>query len=155
MKTHTIAVLVCLLTTTLSASVGPSISIGERARGSAVVVLATVTDVQSRFGTTAFGDQVILSDLRLDVGETLKGQSNQNLTVTIEGGEVGELTLRVSDMPVMRSGERAVFFLDRAGNGHVLHGRGSGVLKVDEADRVRGTDLTVDDVRRSVRAVSR
>ncbi len=152
---HASAATFCLLTATLSASAGQDVSLEARAKGSQAVVIATVEDVRSRFGSNTYGDQVILSDLQLDVAEKLKGDVPSVVTVTIEGGQLGELALRVSDMPEMRAGERAVFFLDRSAKGLSLHGRGLGVLKLDEAGRVRGTDLTVDDVRRSVRDASK
>jgi hypothetical protein len=152
MTKHMIAALLCLYTTALSAAIGPPVSVEARAKGSQVVVIAAVAEVRSRFGANAFGDQVILSDLQLNVAESLKGQASPTITVTVEGGKVGELALRVSDIPVMETGERAVFFLDRAPNGHLLHERGLGVLKIDNSNRVRNTNLTVDDVRRSVRA---
>jgi len=120
-----------------------------------MVVLATVTNVHPRFGTNSFGDQIILSDVQVDVDESLKGQATATLTVTVEGGQIGDLTLKVSDMPVMRPGERAIFFLERSASSLVLHGRGSGVLKVDGGDRVPDINVTVDDVKRAVRAAGR
>jgi hypothetical protein len=74
--------------------------------------------------------------------------------VAVEGGTVGDLTLKVSDMPALNSGDRAVFFLDDDGNGngnHIPHDRGRGVLKLTEADRVEGTTLTLDAVREQIR----
>ena len=60
-------------------------------------------------------------------------------SVTIEGGTVGDLTLEVSDMPVMEEGDRAVVFLeDSKKGGYVPHRRGSGVMKVDREQRRRG-----------------
>ena len=45
-----------------------------------------------------------------------------------------------------------MFFLDDDGSGmHVPHDRGRGVLKLDGADRVEGTTLSLDDVRQQVR----
>ena len=155
MKRCVLAAVLCFSTTLASASDGPPVSVETRAKGSQTVVLATVTNVNSRFGTNSFGDQIIVSDVQVDVAETLKGQANDTLTVTVEGGQINDLTLKVSDMPVMRPGERAVFFLERSASSLVLHGRGSGVLRVDSADRVPEANLTVDDVRRAIRAAGR
>ena len=68
---------------------GPEPSLADRARGAGRVVVAQVVDVQSRFGTNRFGDQLILSTLVLDVEETLKGPAGRTLNVEIEGGTVG------------------------------------------------------------------
>jgi hypothetical protein len=155
MKRCVFAAAVCFSATFAWASDGPSIPVDVRAKGSQTVVVATVTAVHPRFGTNSFGDQVILSDLQMDVAETMKGQAGATLTVTVEGGQIGDLTLKVSDMPVMQPGERAIFFLERSAGNLVLHGRGSGVLKVDRGDRIPDSNLTVDDVRRTVRAAGR
>jgi len=142
------------------------VDLGERARRSAEVVLATVLDVQGSFETNAFGDQLIVSNARVRVDERLKASSEPSrtgpvetgtvLTVQVEGGTVGDLTLSVSDVPTIEAGERAVLLLDRLEAGtYVPHDRGRGILKLDERDRVHGTDMTLDDVRASVRAAGR
>ena len=56
-------------------------------------------------------------------------------------------------MPAVHSGDRGVFFLEDDGSGmHVPHDRGRGVLKLAQTDHVEGTSLTLDDIRRQVRA---
>jgi hypothetical protein len=47
-----------------------------------------------------------------------------------------------------------VFFLDANGNGHVPHGRGRGILKLDDDDRVEGQDLTLAQVKDAVRGAN-
>jgi hypothetical protein len=75
-------------------------------------------------------------------------------TVTVEGGTVGDLTLRVSDMQELKEGERAVFFLDADGISNVPHGRGRGILKLDDNDHVQGSTLTLDQVKDAVRGAN-
>ena len=66
------------------------------------------------------------------------------------------LTLRVSSLPLIQGGERAVFFLDRgAGSGHVPHLRGQGILFLDEQDMVRDSSLRLTDIRIRARAAGR
>ena len=143
----------CVATVTLSASQGPLVDVGTRAKGSEHVVVAAVADVRSSFDVSPHGDHVIVSHLQLQVEETLKGASATALTLTMEGGTVGDLTMRVSDMPTLQVGERAVFFLDSAASGdHRSHGRGLGILKLDASDRIQGSTLTRGDVRSMVRA---
>jgi len=141
-------VLVCLLATTVASAQSLPVDIGVRAKEASRIVVATVREVISRFGTNASGDQLIYSDVSLDVSETLKGAHVQILTVTVEGGEIGDLALRVSDIPVVRRGERAVYFLDRSPRGEwVPHRRGLGILKLDGADRLPQNDLTLPQAR--------
>ena len=135
------------------ASSGASTDVNARARGAKKIVVATVTDVQSRFDVSPFGDELIVSDLLVRVDDTLKGTAVPSLTVAVEGGTVGELTLNVSDMPALKRGERAVFFLDETAAGkHVPRQRGAGVLKIDGSGRVREMDLTLAEAKAKIRA---
>ena len=118
------------------------------------IVVARISDVHSSFATNRFGDQLIVSNAVLEVLETLKGAPEAVTSVTVEGGTVGDLTLRVSDLPQVKEGDRAVFFLDANGNGHVPHGRGHGILKLDDDDRVEGQDLTLAQVKDAVRGAN-
>ena len=125
----------------------------ERARGAKKVILGTVTDVHSTFDVNDYGDRLIVSNALMHVDETLKGAHEPSVTVTVEGGTVGDLKLSVSDMPVMTVGERAVIFLDDTNRGgHVPHGRGYGVLMLNANNNVEGTTITLDDIKNAVEA---
>ena len=125
------------------------VEIPDRIRGAERVVVAQVGHVESHFQRNHYGDELIVSRVVLEVGETLKGSHAPTLTFSIEGGTVGEVTMRVSDLPELEPGERAVFFLDRGeADLHVPHLRGQGILKLDDSDRVEGTSLTLDMIRR-------
>ena len=138
---------------TVSASNESKADVGERAKGAKKVVLATVSDVRAEMGHNDYGDSLILSRVTMRVNETMKGAHEANVSVTIEGGTVGDLTLEVSDMPVMEEGDRAVVFLeDSKKGGYVPHRRGLGVMKVDGNNDIEGTDLSLDDVRAAVKA---
>jgi hypothetical protein len=154
MKRTALALLtLCLTAATVVAKVDARPDVGERAKGSAKVVLATVTDVEAAFGENAYGDRLILSQVTMRVEETMKGPHEAAVVVTLEGGTVGDLTLKVSDMPTLEKGKRAVLFLNSApGGGYVPHGRGSGVVEVDATDRGVEEDLTVDNIRTAVKA---
>jgi hypothetical protein len=70
----------------------------------------------------------------------------------LEGGTVGEVTLRVTDLEPLETGDCAVFFLDRGqADLHVPHLRGQGILKLDDLNRVKGTSLTLDMIREMAR----
>jgi hypothetical protein len=96
-----------------------------------------------------------VSVVRVAVSETLKGQVDPALDVEVEGGTIGDLTLRVSDQVSFTPGERAVFYLKRNVRGaFVPHLRGQGLLKLDASDRVPGSSLTLDEIRREAAAGS-
>ena len=123
------------------------------ARSASDVVVGTISDVTSRMGTNAAGDRLIYSDLVVDLSETLKGDLRGSVTVTVEGGEVGGLTLAVSDIPALRRGDRALFFLIRNASGEwAVYGRGGGVMKIDAAGRLGNGPLTLDSARTQIRS---
>jgi hypothetical protein len=143
----------CATVATLAASDGAGVSVGERARGAKAVVVGSVEDVTTRFETNQWGDRLIVSDAVVHVEETLKGSSAGVVTMTVEGGTIGDLTLSVSDIPTIERGERAVLFLEEDAQGrHRPHRRGLGILKLDRGNRVRGNGMTLDEVRRQVRS---
>jgi hypothetical protein len=154
MRAALVLLVVCAATaSTVSASIGFPVGVEARARGASRVVVATVSDVYSRFDTNEFGDQLIISQVLLNVDESLKGTAATVVAVDVEGGTIGDLTLRVSDMPTVRTGERGVFFLSPGkGATYLLHRRGLGLLKLDANGKVRGSDMTIADVRAAVRA---
>ena len=47
-----------------------------------------------------------------------------------------------------------MFFLDDDGIGHVPHGRGRGILKLDDGDKVTGSNLTLQQVKDAVRGAN-
>ena len=154
MKKVLVSVSFSLMTAVVHGDVRPATDVPTRAQGAKRVVVARVLDVEAHFQTNRFGDQLIVSNALLEVQETLKGAPAATLRVVVEGGTVGDLTLKVSDMPALHFGDRAVFFLDDGDPGlHVPHDRGRGVLKLETTDRVQGSALTLDDVRQQVRSV--
>ena len=137
----------------LSAESAVPVDLATRARGAARVVVGSVERVRPEYQRNEFGDEIIVSVAEVRVREVLKGtgRAGDALTVDVEGGTVNGITLRVSDMPTMGAGEAAVFFIARNGQGrNVPHLRGQGVLKLDDSGRVRGSSVTVDDVRQAV-----
>ena len=132
------------------ADVGPPVDVATRARGAGKVVVARIVDVRAQFETNRFGDQLIVSHAVLEVLETLKGAPEATLQVAVEGGTVGDLTLKVSDLPSITEGERAIFFLEASGNRHTPYGRGRGIMKLTGGDQVDGTTMSLDDVRQQV-----
>ena len=156
MRTVLALLVVCATVVTTSASTERPVDVGTRAKRAERIVVAVVEDVIPRFDVNEFGDRLIVSQAWVRVSETLKGTQADVLSVDVEGGTIGDLTLTVSDMPSLRKGDRAVFFLDSNKAGaNKPHDRGQGVLKVDAGGRVQGVNMTLSDLRSTVRAALR
>ena len=156
-----VSVIVCLCGLLLGsahdlfAGQGAPVPIEERARGAERVAVGRVTAVTPAWQVNEFGDRLIVSTVHLAVDEHLKGPAAATLDVEVEGGTIGDLTLHVSDQEPLAPGERAVFFLTRGPRGAFRpHLRGQGLLKLDSANRVPGSSLTLDDIRRAVAAAN-
>jgi hypothetical protein len=130
-----------------------AVPLAERARGAERVVVGRVAAVTPEWRTNEFGDRLIVSLVRVAVDETLKGQPQPSVDVEVEGGTIGEVTLRVSDLASFTPGDRAVFYLRRSPRGSLVpHLRGQGLLKLDRSGRVPGSSLTLQEIRRTVAA---
>jgi len=120
-------------------------ALAVRFEGAERVVVGSVAGLRSGFGTNEHGDRLILTRVTLEVRETLRGEARRTATFEMEGGSVGEVTLEVSDMPTLATGERGVFALRRSAAGiWVPNRRGLGIL--------RGPGLDLERVRRVVTA---
>ena len=154
----TAALLLALAAGTADARQRPAVgaaTIEERTAGAERVVVAAVESVTADYQTNEFGDRLIVSHARLAVQEAIKG-STEPLTIDYEGGTVDGVTLHVSSLPVLRPGERGVFFVTRGKKGEFRpHLRGQGILKLDPQDHVPNSSLTLTDVRRMVSSVAR
>jgi hypothetical protein len=134
----------------LAASFIP-VSLPDRARGAASVVIASVESVSATWETNEYGDRLIVSHVALQIGETLKGRPAQRVSMDLEGGTLDGLTLEVSSLPKLSPGERAVFFLTPGPNGHNQpYLRGQGILKLDATDHVPHSSLDLDTIRQAV-----
>jgi hypothetical protein len=132
---------------TLTATGFRPVPIEERARGAARIVVATVAETSSRYERNELGDELIVTYARLQVEEVIKGPA-AHVTIAVEGGTVDGVTLRVSSLPTLARGERAVFFLTPGRGGEFRpHLRGQGILKLDSQNRVPGSSLTLDQIR--------
>jgi len=148
-----VVMMFCVTTSALAQDAGPSGEVARLSRGAAKVIVGRVIDVLARFESNRFGDQLIVSHAVMEVSETLKGGPQAIVNVALEGGTVGDLTLEVSDMPIMEVGDEAVMFLDAPAQGDATpHDRGRGVMKLDGRRRVRGGGPSLDEVRGQVRA---
>lgn len=80
----------------------------------------------------------ILTDAQVSVSQTLKGQAADEITVTLPGGNVGELTSVLVGGAALVPGRRYVLFLDRVNLAGVMgvlmiHDHGQGAFDVEMA----------------------
>lgn len=150
------ALAVCLVVLAVSAHADaqpPAASAAMRARGAEEVVVGRVTSVTPVWRTNEYGDRLIVSVVHVDVDETLKGTPRRAVDVEIEGGTIGTLTLRVSDLDEFTPGDRAVFYLRHNRRGALVpHMRGLGLQKLDAAGRTRRSGTSLDQIRRDLRS---
>jgi len=131
------------------ASSGHFATLDERIQGSQTVVVASAHSVTPGWRQNAYGDRLIVSRVELDVEETLKGSGTaRSVSMDLEGGTLDGFTLKVSDLPELAPGERAVFFLDQQQDGTTTpHLRGQGILKLNQNNVVIGSSLSLDNIR--------
>src|SRR5262245_31452890 len=92
-----IALAMCL-PPSLAAAQQLNVPVADRARGAEQVVVGHVSSVTPTWRNNDFGDRLIVSVVHVIVDETLKGSSQSAIDVEVEGGTIGSLTLRVSDL---------------------------------------------------------
>ena len=142
----------CLMPS-LAAAQQLTLPASDRARGAEQVVVGHVSSVTPIWRDNDFGDRLIVSVLHVIVDETLKGAAQSAVDVEVEGGTIGSLTLRVSDLDTFARGDRGVFYLQHNRRGGLVpHRRGLGLQKLDSTGHVYGSTTTLDQIRRDVRA---
>src|SRR5881275_2730156 len=130
-----------------SAQHGLPVSVADAARGADRVVVGQVIRADAVQQTNSYGDVLIVSHTAVRVDEALKGAAAGTIVIDIEGGTVNGITMRVSDMPNVQAGDRAVFFVDQGASGHfVPHLRGHGILKVNASGGVENSNLSLEEI---------
>ena len=72
------------------------------------IVIGHVVDMQSRWNEDR---DYIFTYVTVHVDEYVKGGGERSVTIKIPGGAIGDLQLRVSDIPEFAVGEKVVLFL--------------------------------------------
>jgi len=142
----------------MPADSGQVATLDERIAGAERVVVATAKTVTPEWRENRHGDRLIVSRIQLEIEEPLKGGGTTADVVWMEmdGGTLDGLTLRVSTLPLIQRGERAVFFLDQISRGVFSpHLRGQGILSLDDYDLVRGSSLRLDEIRTRARVLAK
>ncbi len=96
------------------------------------IVHGTVRRVESRWS----GDgRRIVTDVEIQVTESLKGQAGNMVLVTQPGGQVGDIGQKVSGLASFTPGEEVVLFLERRGTqAFRVSGMAQGKYKVQRSE---------------------
>jgi len=96
---------VLLLVPLARAGVRP-LSLQDLCTGATRIVVGQVTDLRPQWE-----GNLIVTRVQLSLESSLKGSGGDSVVFTVPGGTVGQVSLRVSEAPRFRVGERVVVFL--------------------------------------------
>jgi len=99
----------------LSMGLMRALTVKDLTGNSDVVIRGTVEKMES-FWTGEDSRRTIVTRGIVSVSEIIAGgPSGDKVIVQYEGGQVGDLVLKVSDMPVITAGEEVILFLKKTG----------------------------------------
>ena len=140
------AILITLFSSTVSFGIMEGLSTEFLTSSSDIVIDGNVDKIKSFWNKnrTSIFTRVIITSTSVIKG----GQSQQEVVVEHEGGEVGSMGYRVSDVAPFRNGERVILFLKsdkskNAGSAFHIVGKGQGKYTVgsDGVARKRGFSI--------------
>jgi hypothetical protein len=77
------------------------------------IVVGLVEDVAGYYDVNEWGDELIFSRVEVRVDNNIKGRAEHRLAFSVEGGQVGDLALHVSESPVLTRGESVKLYLKK------------------------------------------
>jgi hypothetical protein len=119
-----------------------AVDVPTLARGSDAVVRGTVTRIESKWT----GDHArIVTEIEVEVAQTIKGIPAEKLTVVQPGGAVGDIGQSVSGTASFKHGEEVVLFLERRPGGTFLvSGMAQGKFRVERSSDGRAAYAVPD-----------
>ena len=143
-----------LATVGLLADTAVSTDLATRLCGASRTVVGSVARLEPRMVRTSRGDELIVTRTWFRVEEALKGRADTYLAVDVEGGTLGDISMRASDITPFVIGERAIVMVEpTAEGGWRPHRRGLGLLRLSPDNRVRDLGVSLADVRRTAAEV--
>ena len=149
-RNHFLINLICFITICFLSSESPAIMQGmstEDLTGASDLVLeGEVKDVKSFWGKD--GKTIVTRAVILD-SYVIKGRVTQkHIVVEYEGGEIGDIGFRVSDVAPLKQGEKVILFLKtgkRKKDGYVYNmvGKGQGKYTVDNDGMARKKGFSI------------
>lgn len=77
------------------------------------ILIGEVVGVEGYYDYNEYGDYLIFSRVTVRVDKELKGRAEKFISFSVEGGEVGEIGLRVSTSPVFKKGQVHKLYLKK------------------------------------------
>ncbi len=77
------------------------------------ILVGNVKKVDSYYGVNDWGDVLILSQVNVKVERKIKGKMEDSVSFVVEGGTVGDMTLKVSEYPLFTEGEKVKLHLKK------------------------------------------
>ena len=87
--------------------------IDRRTEEATDIVVGKIKQVKSYYATNKWGDELIMSQVTMKVDKALKGKQHGEVTFVVEGGEVDDIVLRASSIPLFEEGEVIVLYLKK------------------------------------------
>jgi hypothetical protein len=121
------------------------LSLGDVVKQAPLAFVGEVVDVRSEWDSQGPTPSIV-TIVTFDVASVLKGTVGLRTELTFLGGTVGDVTLKVSDMPIFQKGDRDVLFVSgRARSASPLVGFSQGRYRVlrdplTHRDYVQGTE---------------
>lgn len=126
------------------------------AQAADIVVAGAVKDIRSYHGTNPFGWKLILSDVTVDRLTVLKGKEVKQLTFTVEGGTVGDITAYVSSAPQLQIGVTYVLLLKSDQKRKLwIFGTDFGALPLTKEKQVQALDTDLTKLHQALRGEPR
>jgi hypothetical protein len=146
MKQPVLILSICFLAVLLFSIPAPAIMLGmsteDLTKSSQTVIIGEVGDVVCQWSEDG---KRIVTRATVEVDEVVKGNRNHSeIIVEYEGGEIGEIGLKVSDSPSLVSGENVILFLKEIGEArgasiNNIVGKAQGKYSIGEDGIVRKT----------------
>ncbi len=100
------------------------------------VLIGKVKSVDSYYDSNKWGDTLIYSQVGIKVEKKLKGEIEDFVDFIVEGGTVGEITLKVSEYPLFTEGEKVKLYLKKTD--HIFKFMYSETIEDEEALAKKG-----------------
>ncbi len=117
-----------LSTTGIAQAQMVEMSLNELSTGADSIIDGTVTDTACQWNAE---HTHILTNVKISAREYLKGSAEQQITVTVPGGAVDDITEWVSDTPAFSKNEEVILFLTKENNSiYSVHGQRQGKFNI-------------------------
>lgn len=125
-------IVLCFLSSS-SFAIMKGLSTEELTKASDLVIVGKVEDIEAQWskdGRTIFTSAYIVID------NVIKGTAQANIMIEYEGGEIGDIGLKVSDESALLKGEKVILFLKsgkskKDGVAYNIVGKGQGKYVID------------------------